>query len=62
LTVKRQVNKVMTMDATNLNTPATESPSGQETEELQEFEFTPITPSDDLHEEEQLFMHTFACR
>ncbi len=50
------------MDATNLSTPAVESESGQETEELQEFDFTPITPSGDLHEEEQLFMYTFGCR
>lgn len=50
------------MDVPELATPTTASDSGQEAEELQEFEFAPITPSDDLHEEQQLFMHTFACR
>lgn len=50
------------MDASNLTTPTTASDSGQEAEELQEFEFAPITPSNDLHEEEHLLFMHLGCR
>lgn len=56
------MNKVAIMDTVNLTTPMTASESEKEAEELKEFEFAPIAPTDDLHQEEQLFMLLVGCR
>jgi len=50
------------MDDSNLTTAMTTPDTGQEAEELKEFEFSPITPSADLHEEEHLLFMRLGCR